>query len=75
MLYILQVTANTPEKELITVAVVDAPTTECIGVFGDRRTPILQNATGENDENFSSTKINANSFAPNKSFLVLPAEQ
>lgn len=36
------------------------------GGVGDRRTPILQNATGENDENFSITLINANSFALNK---------
>lgn len=36
------------------------------GGVGDRRTHIRQNATGENDENFSSTKKNANSFALNK---------
>lgn len=66
MLYILQATANTPEEELNTAAVVDTPTTECTGGVGDRRTPILQNVTGENDENLSITLINANSFALNK---------
>lgn len=34
MLYILQATANTPEEELITAAVVDTPTTECTGGRG-----------------------------------------
>lgn len=62
----IKATANTPEKELITAAVVDTPNTACTGGVGDRRTPILQNVTGKNDENFSSTQINANSFALNK---------